>query len=246
MAKVTVDIDNIKKSLENIGYVVSDFEERNNNGAFWQIKFSNSGAVINIYDTNNKKNTVVNGKLESREKEFLKSMVDSIKCKELEIDEINSLIVQKINLRHEDENWDFKREWHEKKADLLHDILCLSNNTSNLEAYLIIGVTDDYEVVGTDAKYSSNMLFDFLRTKKFAGGNIPDIELKRVYYKYFPLDVVICKKSNKVPFYITEKYEGIFPNQIYTRVGDTNTPKTESASYKDIEKLWGIHFGVNR
>ena len=40
---------------------------------------------------------------------------------------------------------------------------------------------------------------------------------------------------------LEEPYKGI-GTQIYTRVGDTNTPKNEMASYNDVKQLWRIHF----
>ena len=46
MAKITIDIDNIKSSLEKIGYEISDFITRENHGLNWQIKFCNSGFLI--------------------------------------------------------------------------------------------------------------------------------------------------------------------------------------------------------
>ena len=74
MAKVSIDIEYVKDSLSKIGYVISDCIERENNGTNWQLKFSNSGANVTIYDTNTKKNTVVNGKCEEGEKESLKEI----------------------------------------------------------------------------------------------------------------------------------------------------------------------------
>ena len=58
MAKISIDIKDIKGSLSQIGYEISDCIERENNGTNWQIKFHNSGAIVTIYDTNTKKNTV--------------------------------------------------------------------------------------------------------------------------------------------------------------------------------------------
>lgn len=55
MAKISIDINYIKDSLEKMGYVISDCVERENNGSFWQFKFSNSSAIVSVYDTNNKK-----------------------------------------------------------------------------------------------------------------------------------------------------------------------------------------------
>ncbi len=243
MAKVSIDIEYVKDSLSKIGYVISDCIERENNGVNWQLKFSNSGASVTIYDTNTKKNTVVNGKCEEGEKESLKEIVDGIKCKEIPIDPINNTIVAFINSQKEASRYDFKQEWQTlgKDGDLLHDILCLANNEDNEDTYLIIGVTDDYEVVGVKEWKKSNDIFDFLRSKKFAGGHVPNVELKKVYYKHFKIDVLVIHRSPNVPFFLTEKYKDV-GIQIYTRVGDTNTPKTEMANYSVIEKLWRIHF----
>lgn len=243
MAKISIDIEDIKESLQKIGYEISDFIERENNGINWQIKFHNSGAVVTVYDTNTKKNTVVNGKCEDGESLALKEIVDGLKCKELSIDAINPIIVSFINSKEEKSNYDFKREWctKGKDSDLLHDILCLANNIENVDAYLIVGVTDTYEVVGVADWRKSNELFDFLRSKKFAGNNIPEIQLYKIYYKYHKIDVMVIRSSKKVPFFLAEKFKDI-GTQIYTRVGDTNTPKNETANYNDIKSLWKIHF----
>ena len=243
MAKISINIEEIKENLGNIGYEISDFIERENYGTNWQIKFHNSGAIVTIYDTNTKKNTVVNGKCEPEESQALKEIVDGLKCKEISIDPINPTIVSFVNSKEEKSNYDFKKEWctKGKDGDLLHDILCLANNIENVDAFLIVGVTDDYEVVGVPSWKKSNELYDFLRSKKFACGCIPEIELHKVYYKYHKLDVALIKSSKNIPFYLSEIYKGV-GIQIYTRVGDTNTPKNEMASYNDVVALWRIHF----
>ncbi len=110
MSKITVDVDYVRECLRKIGYIVSDCVERDNNGKNWQIKFSNSGAIVTIYDTNSKKNTVVNGKLESEEGEKLKEIVDKLKCKELLIDPLNEEIVRLINNKQESDFYDYKSQ----------------------------------------------------------------------------------------------------------------------------------------
>lgn len=260
MSKITVDIDYVKDSLKKIGYIVSDCVEGCNNGRNWQLKFSNSGAVVTIYDTNNTGNSVVNGKLESKEEgKELKEIVDKIKCKELQIDPLNEEIIKLIDKRQEADFYDYKRQWHGKGKmdDLLHDILCLSNNISNKDAYLIIGVADNGEVVGVkeDEGRKTNEIYDLLRGKKFAGDHMPQVEVKRILYKYKKIDVLVCKSSKYVPFYLVEECKENCADDkehannkkcnhhhIYTRVGDTNTPKTGHANYSDVEKLWKIHF----
>lgn len=242
MAKISIDINYIKDSLEKMGYAISDCVERENNGSFWQFKFSNSSAVVSVYDTNKKNNSMVGGKIEEEEKECLKEIVDKLKCKELQIDPMNRDVVDLINNQEEKDYCDFKVEFHQDKGDLLHDILCLSNNTGNRDAFLIFGVADNGDVVGIKKKLSSNNLFDFLREIKFAGGHMPDVEVKNLYYCHKNIGVIVCKSSKFVPFYLTERYRKVMDHQIYTRVGDTNTPANKHAEYCDIEKLWRIHF----
>ena len=242
MSKINIDIEYIKNQLQNIGYEVSDCVEKENNGLNWQLKFSNSGAVVSIYDSNRPKNTVVNGKPEDGEKERLKWIVDSLKMKELSIDPLNAEIVSIIRSRKEDSFYDFKQIPHENNEDLLHDILCLSNNVENKDAYLVLGVTDDYNVIGVDQDWKSNNIFDFMKSQQFAGDHIPELEIKDLFYKYLRIVVIKCKSSKYVPFYLTKRYKGINDNQIYTRLGDTNTPKNQSANYCDVERLWRIHF----
>lgn len=52
-------------------------------------------------------------------------------------------IFELINLKQEGEYWDFKRQWHENKADLLHDIICMANNLSDNDGYIIIGIDEE-------------------------------------------------------------------------------------------------------
>lgn len=244
MAKINVDIEYIKESLCAIGYEINDCKETDNNGTNWKLSFSNSGAIVTIYDTNKKGNTVVNGKLEPDEGKELKEIVESLKRREITIDPLNKTIVELINLRHEDFYYDYKQEFYnkEKMEDFLHDILCLSNNTENRDAYLIFGVTDNYEVIGLDKELKSNNIHDYLKNIKFAGGNAPEIEIKNLYYKHKRIGAIVFKSSKNIPFYLSERYKGICDHHIYTRVGDTNTPKDKHACYKDVEKLWRIHF----
>lgn len=243
MAKISIDIKSIKDSLTNIGYEISDCIERENNGTNWQFKFYNSGAIVTVYDTNTKKNTVVNGKCDEDERNAIKEIVDGLKCKEITINPVNCLIASYINSKREDICYDFKQEWHSsgKDSDLLHDILCLANNTKNVDAYLIVGVTDEFDVIGVPDWRKSNEIFDFLRSKKFAGDHLPEVELKNIYYKHHKIDVLEIKASRYVPFYLAEKYKDV-GTQIYTRTGDTNTPKNMCAKYSDVETLWRIHF----
>ena len=244
MTKISVDIENIKNGLHEIGYEISDCIERENNGINWQLKFKNSGSVVTIYDTNKTNNSVVNGRPEEGEKEKLKRIIDDLKCNEFVVDPLNAKIVELIRSRREDYYYDFKQCFnHNKKDSFLHDILCLLNNTENKDAYLIFGVTDDYKVVGVkEDDIKSNNIQDFIKKIKFAGDVTPELIVHKLLFKYKDIVVIECKSSKNVPFYLEKRYKNVRDNCIYTRVGDTNTPKDSCASYKDIEKLWRIHF----
>ena len=63
MSKVSIDIEYIKSKLNDIGYEISDCVERENNGVNWQLKFSNSGAIVTIYDSNRTKTLLSMAKL---------------------------------------------------------------------------------------------------------------------------------------------------------------------------------------
>lgn len=54
-------------------------------------------------------------------------------------------VLRLIAFRQEGEYWDFKKEWHKNKSDLLHDIICMANNLSNHDGLIIIGVNDYYQ-----------------------------------------------------------------------------------------------------
>lgn len=92
--------------------------------------------------------------------------------------EINRLIKSK----REGQYWDFKEKYHDNKASLLHDILCLSNALHKGNKYLILGVSDpatecEIKGVSSDSKRKTQANFiDFLRDKPFAGDIRPEIE----------------------------------------------------------------------
>lgn len=115
MSKISIDIENVKNNLINIGYEICDCNEKENNGKNWQLKFSNSGAIVTIYDTNNKRNSVVNGKADEKERKQLKEIVDGLKCKELNIDPLNRKIVELINKKQETFFVTIKRSITKKK-----------------------------------------------------------------------------------------------------------------------------------
>lgn len=159
-------------------------------------------------------------------------------------------VIRLISLQQEGGYWDFKREWHEKKNALLLDIICMANNLLNRNAYIIIGVDEEngYQIV--DVKNDPNRkntqkIVDFLKDKKFAGGVRPLVHVEQVSLYRGDIDVIVIENSHNTPFYLTEQFEGVRANHIYTRVMDTNTPIDKSADINHVEYLWRKRFRLD-
>lgn len=156
-----------------------------------------------------------------------------------------------IDLKQEGSYWDFKKQWYDnsKKSDLLHDILCMSNNLENKDGLIIIGIDEenDYDVVDvSDDKNRKNTqkLVDFLKGKNFAGDIRPtvNVETYNIDGKY--IDVIVIKNDNHTPYYLKDSFNDLQSNNIYTRIQDTNTPKNSSADIDKVEFLWKKRFGL--
>lgn len=156
-----------------------------------------------------------------------------------------------IELRQEGSYWDFKRQWYdiEHNSDLLHDIICMANNLENRDAFIIIGVDEENNYALKDVtddmnRKNTQKLVDFLKDKKFMGDVRPTVLVREVQICKTTLDVIVVKNSNYTPFYLKEKYQSVNPNNIYTRIQDTNTPKNKSADIDKTEYLWRKRFGL--
>ena len=168
-------------------------------------------------------------------------------------EEITSL----INKKQEGGYWDFKQQWHDSKADLLHDIICLTNNMENRDAYLIFGVEDKTcQIIGINEDNSRNRLntvgvVNFLRDKKFVGDVRPIARVETIDIEGKELDILIIENSHYTPFRLsqdfkdrTKKSDGkdtgktVKANNVYTRIQDTNTPIDKTADPDKEERLW--------
>lgn len=164
---------------------------------------------------------------------------------------MENILYDFLDKRYEGAYWDFKQEYHDNKAKLLHDIICMANNLIDRDAYIIFGVNDQGEVFGVEddpnRKNQENFI-TFLRDKKFIGGYRPELELKVVQLGLHEVDVLIIKRNSRTPFYLSEDFvdkgEKIRGNYIYTRVMDTNTPRDKSADEVNVEWLWKKRFGL--
>lgn len=160
-------------------------------------------------------------------------------------------IFELINLKQEGEYWDFKRQWHENKADLLHDIICMANNLSDNDGYIIIGIDEENDYSIRDVKLDSNQrntqkIVDFLKDKKFAGDRRPTVYVQSIECSEQFIDIIVVQNNMYTPYYLTEKYQDVKSFHIYTRIMDTNTPKNTNADLDKVEYLWKKRFGINK
>ena len=65
-------------------------------------------------------------------------------------------IAKLISYQQEGDFWDFKKEWHKNKSDLLHDIICMANNLDDRDAYIIIGVDEENNYSTVDISNDPN------------------------------------------------------------------------------------------
>lgn len=163
---------------------------------------------------------------------------------------LNEEVTNLICLRQEGSFWDFKKQWYTNKSDMLHDIICMSNNLSNRTAYIIIGIDEqqDYSIVDVSCdpnRKNTQKLVDFLKDKKFAGGIRPVVHVESLHYSNGVIDTIVIENSSNTPFYLTAQYEGVRASSIYTRVMDTNTPIDKSADINHVEQLWRKRFHLD-
>mgnify|MGYP000178797461 CR=1 FL=1 len=78
---------------------------------------------------------------------------------------------------------------------------------------------------------NTQQLVDFLRDKHFAGGVRPVVHVENISIGENEIDVIVVHNSDATPFYLTEKYQSVMSNNIYTRVMDSNTPKINLLIY---------------
>lgn len=156
-----------------------------------------------------------------------------------------------IDLHQEGSYWDFKKEWYgkDKDSDLLIDIICMANNLENRDAYIIIGIDEEQEYAVSDVSSDSNrrntqMLTDFLRSKKFAGDFRPVVTVESLRLPEGWIDVIAVQNSTNTPFYLKERYKSVNANNIYIRLQDSNTPCDKSADFHHVEYLWRKRFGM--
>lgn len=157
----------------------------------------------------------------------------------------NNFMIKIKNLilsKSEGEFWDFKQEWHRDNERLLHDILCFANTVHEKDCYIIIGVSDNGDIVGIndENRREQSSIIDLLANTVFAGDNTPRIQIDTINIEHKKVDILTIFNSNNVPYYLkskSKKYNSIKEGYIYTRVGDRNTPINQNATIQQIEML---------
>lgn len=170
-------------------------------------------------------------------------------------DEIEELIASKS----EGSYWDFKQSWHENIADLLKDIICMANNTTNdmRDGYIIFGVEDKtfeiLDIIEDKNRKNQENIIGFLSSQVWSGEEMPIIKVKTIEIKNKYIDVLIIYNSAVTPYYLLKDYSKSFKGKnkviihsgvIYSRIGDRNTSSAECATKQATEFLWKKRFGL--
>ncbi|ASZ07108.1 MULTISPECIES: ATP-binding protein [Enterococcus] len=150
-----------------------------------------------------------------------------------------------IETREENEWLDFKQEWHKESVDLLRDIFSFVNTTHKKNSYLIFGIADKtMEILGVNkdtSRKNTQNLIDFLASKKLSN-EIPKVKVETLIIYGKEIDVLTIYDTDQVPIFLTDNYKKkgkqINSGQIFTRIGDTNTPKNKTAEDYMVEKLF--------
>lgn len=166
------------------------------------------------------------------------------------------LVADLAALKREGSYWDFKREWHGNKADLLHDIICMANNPEGTTGLLILGIDEgaDYQPTGAaellGRRMNTQNIVDMLRAKSWADG-IPKARVASIELHDSCVDVIVVGHDDEsVPYYLTADFRDggsvVRAAAIYTRNADSNTPKDKTANPLETERLWRRHFGLDK
>lgn len=116
-----------------------------------------------------------------------------------------------LQLKHEGDFWDFKKQWHENLAELVHDIICMANSLKDGEKYIIIGVDEenDFQIVdvkNNKKRYNTANLNDILRRCPFVGGIRPFVRVEELLIGDKVLDVLAVEDSPYTPFVLADDY----------------------------------------
>lgn len=170
--------------------------------------------------------------------------------------EFQKIIEELLHRGYEGGYWDYKSDYPDTAEEKLHDIICMANNLEDRDAYLIYGANDDGTVCGIEntqkGRYKSADIIKFLRDKPFAGGYVPQVEVRTLQMEQHEIDVLVIFRGIHTPYYLQEEFgkchklnDRIRPGAIYTRTADINTPREKTANVEHTEYLWRKRFGYD-
>ena len=169
---------------------------------------------------------------------------------------LEEIIRELITTGKEGDYWDFKAQ-HNNNAELIHDIICLANALHHKgDRYYILGIDDNCKLKGVRNHLKQADVIDTLRNSHFAGNVFPDVHLHDIEIEGKKLQVITIKdKPEDRPYYLIKNYTDqkrdstktvtVSAGAIYTRNRDTNTPKDQTASVSETEKMWRQKFGLD-
>lgn len=170
----------------------------------------------------------------------------------IDVNNLKNEILELIDSHKEGVYWDFKEKWYEKnkRTSMLKDIICMSNNLENRNSYIIIGVSDDFKVVGVqndENRFKSSDLIQYITSQKFANNEVPKISLNTITVNEKELDVIVIYSSRKTPFYIEsiKQNSDIKQGYIYSRIEDKNTDSDKNAVFSRVQDLWRRRFDLD-
>ena len=166
------------------------------------------------------------------------------------IDALQATVSSLIGRKSEGTYWDFKREHHKSKSDLIHDVLCLANAQHKGKRFLVFGVDDKFRLCSiendTDRRSQADLASIFRgNASRFFQFRFPEFYLQEITLEGKLLDVLVIENTTNKPYYLVERYKQIRAHHIYTRVCDTNTPVDAVAPPHEIERMWRDRFGLD-
>ena len=171
-------------------------------------------------------------------------------------DTMASTILDLVRRKREGTYWDFKLKHHDNTADLVHDVLCLANAEHSGRRYLVFGVNNEtFQIVSiaeTEGRRTQADIIALFRdnARKLFQSRYPDLHLREIQLAGKSLDVLVIEDGSHKPYYLVEPYvkgrRKVHAHHIYTRVGDTNTPISDSAPPHEIERMWRERFGLDK
>lgn len=150
---------------------------------------------------------------------------------------------------------DFKREWHQNKIDLVHDLLCLANAYTNNDRYIIFGIDNDRNIIGLppeQKRLKDNEIYDILKNKPRLN-RIPTISVEEHLIDDKTIDLLIIRNRPDKPFFLLKDYEDkkdkklLRAGVVYTRHGSRNTACSDDTAGDDqIELMYRERFALDK